>query len=80
MADASIRAIPQTERTPARSVSWVVLLILLSLGVLIAYGAHLAWQVRRLKADDPARALRLFKSNREAGLILLAGIGLGALV
>lgn len=49
-------------------------------GVLIAYAAHLAWQVRSLKADDPALALRLFKSNREAGLILLAAIGLGALV
>ncbi len=49
-------------------------------GVLIAYGAHLAWQVWSLRADDPALALRLFKSNREAGLILLAAIGLGALV
>jgi len=49
-------------------------------GVLVAYAAHLAWQVRSLKPDDPALALRLFKSNREAGLILLAAIGLGALV
>ena len=49
-------------------------------GVLIAYAAHLGWQVQSLRADDPALALRLFKSNREAGLILLAAIGLGALV
>ncbi len=49
-----------------------------AVGVL-AYAGHLAWQVRRLKADDPALALRLFKSNREAGLILLAAIMLGGL-
>ena len=44
-----------------------------------AYALHLAWQVWRLRPDDGALALRLFKSNREAGLILLAAIGLGAL-
>ena len=49
-------------------------------GVLIAYAAHLAWQIRSLRADDPALALRLFKSNREAGLVLLVAIALGALV
>lgn len=49
-----------------------------AVGVL-AYAGHLAWQVRRLKADDPALALNLFKSNREAGLILLAAIMLGGL-
>ena len=47
-------------------------------GVLIAYAAHLAWQVRSLRLDNAALALRLFKSNREAGLILLAAIALGA--
>mgnify|MGYP000176148927 CR=1 FL=1 len=45
---------------------------------LVAYAAHLAWQVRTLKPDDGALALTLFKSNREAGLILLAAIALGA--
>ena len=45
----------------------------------LAYAGHLAWQVRRLKADDPAMALNLFKSNLEAGLILLAAIMLGGL-
>ena len=43
------------------------------------YAAHLAWQVRTLKPDDGGLALKLFRSNREAGLILLAAIGLGAL-
>lgn len=45
----------------------------------VAYAAHLAWQVRTLRPDDSALALKLFKSNREAGLILLAAIALGAL-
>jgi 4-hydroxybenzoate polyprenyltransferase len=46
---------------------------------LAAYAVHLAAQARRIRTDDPALALRLFRSNREAGLILLAAIGLGAL-
>ena len=47
--------------------------------VLIAYGLHLAWQVRSLRPDDGVLALKLFRSNREAGLILLAAIALGGL-
>ncbi|WP_269515780.1 UbiA family prenyltransferase [Brevundimonas subvibrioides] len=47
--------------------------------VLVAYAAHLAWQVRTLVPEDGALALRLFRSNREAGLILLAAIALGGL-
>ena len=35
---------------------------------------HLGWQVRSLDAGDPAGALRLFKSNRDAGLCLVAGL------
>ncbi|MBB5744859.1 4-hydroxybenzoate octaprenyltransferase [Brevundimonas variabilis] len=45
--------------------------------VIVAYAAHLAWQVRSLRLDDPVLALKLFKSNREAGFILLAAIALG---
>jgi 4-hydroxybenzoate polyprenyltransferase len=45
--------------------------------VIVAYAAHLAWQVRSLRLDDPALALKLFKSNREAGFILLGAIALG---
>ncbi|MCB1538873.1 MAG: 4-hydroxybenzoate octaprenyltransferase [Rhodospirillales bacterium] len=33
---------------------------------------HFAWQVWRWDMDDPASSLRFFKSNRDAGLILLA--------
>ncbi|WP_298162667.1 UbiA family prenyltransferase [Brevundimonas sp.] len=53
-------------------------LSLLFFAGLVAYAAHLAWQVRTLKPEDGALALTLFKSNREAGLILLAAIALGA--
>ncbi|HWE46950.1 MAG TPA: UbiA family prenyltransferase, partial [Caulobacteraceae bacterium] len=41
------------------------------------YALHLSQQVRRLKLDDPALALRLFKSNRTAGLILFAALVAG---
>ncbi|MBO9500985.1 UbiA family prenyltransferase [Brevundimonas sp. A19_0] len=44
----------------------------------LAWGAHLAWQVRKVRADDPQGALRLFKSNRDAGVLLLIALGLGA--
>jgi 4-hydroxybenzoate polyprenyltransferase len=46
----------------------------LFLAGLIAFGAHLTWQVRRLDVADPALCLRLFKSNRDAGLLLFAGL------
>jgi 4-hydroxybenzoate polyprenyltransferase len=46
---------------------------------LAAYALHLVWQVWRLRPDDGALALRLFKSNRDAGMILLAAIAAGAL-
>jgi 4-hydroxybenzoate polyprenyltransferase len=41
---------------------------------LAAFAAHLGWQVRRLDISDPALCLRLFKSNRDAGLILFAAL------
>jgi 4-hydroxybenzoate polyprenyltransferase len=45
---------------------------------LAAFAAHLAWQIHRLEIADSANCLRLFKSNRDAGLILFAGIALDA--
>lgn len=45
---------------------------------LIAFALHLAWQVKRLDISDPADCLRLFKSNRDAGLLLFAGLVIGA--
>ena len=41
---------------------------------IVAFAAHLAWQVLRLNIDDPAHCLVLFKSNRDAGLILFAAM------
>ena len=41
---------------------------------LIAFAAHLVWQIRRLDISDPALCLRIFKSNRDAGLLLFAGL------
>ena len=53
-------------------------LLIVGPGIWIAGGAamalHLMWQVRRIDPDDPAQALRLFKSNRDAGLLLAAGL------
>jgi len=47
---------------------------------LCAFAAHLAWQIARLDIHDSALCLRLFKSNRDAGLILFAGLVLDAFV
>ena len=41
---------------------------------LAAFAGHLAWQIVRLDIDDPDQCLRLFKANRDAGLILFAGM------
>ena len=45
--------------------------------LLIAYGIQLCSQARRVRTDDGARALRLFKSNSWAGLILFAALVAG---
>jgi len=49
----------------ARSAAWTGL---------AAFAAHLAWQASRLQIHDSALCLRLFKSNRDAGLLLFAGL------
>src|ERR1700737_1611356 len=36
---------------------------------LAAFAAHLVWQIRRLRISDTALCLRIFKSNRDAGLL-----------
>jgi 4-hydroxybenzoate polyprenyltransferase len=46
---------------------------------LIGFAAHLAWQTRQIDIDDPTLCLRLFRSNRDAGLILFAGLALDTL-
>ena len=44
------------------------------------FAAHLAWQVARIVISDPALCLRLFKSNRDAGLLLFAGLVIDAVL
>lgn len=45
-----------------------------------AYAAHLAWQVSLTREDaPPGTALMLFRSNRDAGLLLFAGFFLQSL-
>jgi 4-hydroxybenzoate polyprenyltransferase len=41
---------------------------------LAAFAVHLVSQIRRLEISDPALCLRIFKSNRDAGLLLFAGL------
>jgi 4-hydroxybenzoate polyprenyltransferase len=45
---------------------------------LVGFAAHLAWQVARLDIGDPDNCLAVFKSDRDAGLILFAGLVLDA--
>ena len=58
----SLCAAPLVWSSPVASVVWAL------------FTVHLAWQIRRLRTDDAARALALFKSNREAGLLLFAAL------
>jgi 4-hydroxybenzoate polyprenyltransferase len=37
-----------------------------------AAGLHAVWQLARLDIDDPARCLKLFRSNRDFGLLIFA--------
>jgi 4-hydroxybenzoate polyprenyltransferase len=46
--------------------------------LLLAFAIHLGLQARRVRVDDPALALKLFKSNALAGLILAAAFAAGA--
>ena len=47
---------------------------------LAAFAAHLAWQIFRLDIGDPDLCLAIFKSDRDAGLILFAGMILESVV
>jgi 4-hydroxybenzoate polyprenyltransferase len=47
--------------TPVGRIGWAGLL---------AFSLHLGWQVRQIDLKNPKIALKLFRSNRDAGLIL----------
>lgn len=51
----------------ATSRAWLALLLLPA-------GLHFQWQTRRLDADDAQVCLRIFRSNRDAGLLIAAAI------
>jgi 4-hydroxybenzoate polyprenyltransferase len=42
----------------------------------LAFCAHLAWQATQVEGADAPTALKLFRSNRDAGFLLFAGVAL----
>ena len=52
----------------------------IALAAWVGFCLHLAWQVSRIDGASPSTALRLFRSNRDAGLILFAGLALNGWV
>ena len=50
----------------------------LSYAGLALYVLHLGWQARGVRVDDAGSALRLFKSNRDAGALLFVALAVGA--
>ena len=46
-----------------------ILSTVVALGGVWALGWHMVWQMRRLKVENPASCLEVFRSNRDAGLI-----------
>ncbi len=52
--------------------------LLAHMGVAAA-ALHAAWQIARLDIDNPQNCLRLFRSNRDLGLLLLLGLVLDTL-
>ena len=54
-------------------------LVLALLGV-AGFAAHLAWQLLRFDMTDSAGCLRLFRSNRDAGLLIALFLALAGLV
>ena len=53
---------------------------LVALVGIAGFAAHLAWQLRRFDMDDPRGCLRLFRSNRDAGLLMALGLAVAGLV
>ncbi|MDP2738821.1 MAG: 4-hydroxybenzoate octaprenyltransferase [Pseudorhodobacter sp.] len=62
---------------PATASGWQMGLALAGVWV---FGAHLAWQLAQLDPDDAANCLRVFRSNRDAGLILALFLAVAVLV
>jgi 4-hydroxybenzoate polyprenyltransferase len=71
---------------PALSLFYTLAVILIGLALwcagahwlawigLAVFAVHLGWQIARLDISDTVLCLRVFKSNRDAGLLLFAGL------
>ena len=57
-----------------------VLALALALGAPWAMGWHMAWQLGRFDAYDPQVCLRLFRSNRNAGLLAALFLAIAAVL
>jgi 4-hydroxybenzoate polyprenyltransferase len=55
-----------------------ILAMVIALAGVWAFGWHMAWQLRQLDVNDPALCLRLFRSNRDAGLLLALFLAVAA--
>ncbi len=56
------------------------LALVLALVGIWGMGWHMVWQMLRLNIDDPALCMRLFRSNRDTGLIVAGFFAVAALV
>ena len=56
------------------------LVLLVAIAGVWGFGWHLAWQLRQLDIDNPQVCLHLFRSNRDAGLIIAVAFLLAALM
>ena len=55
-----------------------VLALLIAIMGIWAFGMHMTWQLRKLDIDDPQICLRIFRANRDAGLLPIAGFAIAA--
>ena len=57
-----------------------ILTLVIALGGPWAFGWHLTWQMRSLDIDDSDKCLALFRSNRDAGLIVVLFLAVSVMV
>src|SRR5258707_1360114 len=89
------RPIPSGQVSVPRAMAFLVVQALIGLAVLLQFyrfavatgsaslvivAVYPVWQIRRLEISDHALCLRIFKSNRDAGLLLFAGFLLDAVM
>ena len=57
-----------------------ILTLVVALGGPWAFGWHLTWQLRSLDTENAELCLQLFRSNREAGLIVVLFLAVALLL